>query len=277
MDSGYLSSKTTNFSASSYWAVKEVKNRVISFILWMLFIICIIFVLAVVSSLFIKVSWNELYSIITARETRMAFGVTIKSLFFSSFITVLIGIPVSYLLSIYQSKISRIIELLLKIPMAIPPMITGLALLMTFGREGILHDIPGLSNVPFTLIAIIMVQIFVMLPLFTQSLLSGFNSMEKNMIEAASICGADRVEKLVFIYLPANAKALLSGLILALLRGAGEFGATIYFAGNLSGKTQTVSTAIYTLAQQNIGHSVALAVILILIFFIPLVVLEVLK
>jgi molybdate transport system permease protein len=238
-------------------------------------ILNVIFFTLIIASLFLRITLSDTLSIINDGALN-AIKITFGSITISIMLTVLIGIPTAYLIARKNNKIYKVIDIISVIPIIIPPSVAGLALLMTFGRKGILSQIfsPLNINPAFTFWALIIVQIFIMMPIFIQIMKNGFKSIDKEIEEAAIIAGAGDKALLFHIYLPLSSKVLLTAVILCCLRAAGEFGATIMFAGNLVGKTQTLTTAIYTLSQQNIGEAVSLSVILIILFLIPMLFLK---
>jgi molybdate transport system permease protein len=238
-------------------------------------ILNVIFFVIIISSLFLKMTFADTVSVIN-NGAFDAIRVTFSSIAISVLITVLVGIPTAFLITKGKKKIYKIIDVISVIPIIIPPSVAGLAMLMTFGRKGILGEIISFLhiNLAFTFWALIIVQIFIMMPIFIQIMKNGFKSIDKEIEEAAIIAGAGDKELLLYIYMPLTAKFLFTAVILCCLRAAGEFGATIMFAGNLAGKTQTLTTAIYTLSQQNIGEAVSLSVILISLFLVPMLFLK---
>ncbi|RAK10546.1 ABC-type molybdate transport system permease subunit [Halanaerobium saccharolyticum] len=120
----------------------------------------------------------------------------------------------------------------------------------------------------------ILISLPLLLPLFTLTLKNSFSSIDENIIEAAVVEGAAENDLLFKVYLPLSLRGFTTALIISVLRAAGEFGATIIFAGNMSGKTQTLTTAIYSLTQTNLSQAVALAVIMISAFLLPLFLVE---
>ncbi|TDX52707.1 molybdate ABC transporter permease subunit [Orenia marismortui] len=245
-------------------------------LLWGIMISNVLFITLIILSLFFKSSLRDVGTVIKDLNTLKAIKITISSIICSAVMTIIIGVPFAYVMAQKQGKIYRIINMILNLPLVMPPTVAGLALLMAFGRRGAFAKVirvVGL-DIPFSFVALIIVQVFVMLPLFTQALRSGFEAIDQDIKEAAMVFGAGEKELLFFIYLPLSIRTFVTGLIMACLRAAGEFGATMMFAGNLSGKTQTLSTAIYTLSQKDLGQSISLAVVLILIFLIPLLILE---
>ncbi|WP_018247471.1 molybdate ABC transporter permease subunit [Orenia marismortui] len=245
-------------------------------LIWGIMISNVLFITLIILSLFFKSSLGDVVTVIKDLNTLKAIKITISSIVCSAVMTIIIGVPFAYVMAQKQGKIYRIINMILNLPLVMPPTVAGLALLMAFGRRGAFANVIRVIglDIPFSFVALIIVQVFVMLPLFTQALRSGFETIDQDIKEAAMVFGAGEKELLFFIYLPLSIRAFVTGLIMACLRAAGEFGATMMFAGNLSGKTQTLSTAIYTLSQRDLGQSISLAVVLILIFLIPLLILE---
>jgi len=231
----------------------------------------------VMLSLFVKTTPEAILTLLQDVKVKNAIGISLLSIIISLMLVILTGIPIAYGLSQKHSGLSSLIEGFFTIPIVLPPSVTGLALLMTYGRRGLiggwLEDF-GMT-LPFTFIAIIIVQVFVTLPYFIQIVKHGFQSVDKSIAEAARMFGASEFEVLRLIYIPICFKAILSALILCAFRAAGEFGATIMFAGNLEGKTQTITTRIYTLYQMNLTQSVSLAVIQIVVFILPLLLIKI--
>jgi molybdate transport system permease protein len=231
-----------------------------------------IFIAFVISSLFIESSVADIINVFSSVNILSAFKITFFSLGISASLTVLLGIPFSYLISRRNQYINKILNILISLPLLLPPSITGLALLLSFGNRGILSSLT--SNLAFSFAGLVIVQLFVMLPLFTLTLKNSFSSIDENIIEAAVVEGAAENDLLFKVYLPLSLRGFTTALIISVLRAAGEFGATIIFAGNMSGKTQTLTTAIYSLTQTNLSQAVALAVIMISAFLLPLFLVE---
>ncbi|MFP4016550.1 MAG: molybdate ABC transporter permease subunit [Halanaerobiales bacterium] len=259
----------------------ELKNRKYRFdltriLVWGIMIFNIAFITMVISSLLLKSSLGSILNVIQSTDTISAVKITIFSIMCSGIVTIIIGTPFAYLMAQKQGKVYRIMNIIISLPLVMPPTVGGLALLMAFGRRGSFAGVINFLglNIPFSFLALIFVQVFVMIPLFTQSLRNGFEAIERDVIEAARVFGSGERQLIFQFYLPLSIRPFLTGLIMACLRAAGEFGATMMFAGNLTGKTQTLSTAIYTLSQKDLGQSISLAVVLIMIFLLPLLVLE---
>ncbi len=180
-----------------------------------------------------------------------------------------LGTPLAYWLARGHVRGRPVIETVLDLPIVLPPAVAGIALLMTFGRRGVFG--PTLAqwgiNLPFTTIAVVMAQVFVAAPFFIRSAQTGFVSVPREIEEGASDLGADSWRVFRHVTFPLAGPALLSGIILSGARALGEFGATILFAGNFVGRTQTMPLAIYQAMESDLGAALALAVVLVFISF----------
>lgn len=192
----------------------------------------------------------------------------------TTLITVVMGTPLAYLLARWKFRFKAWLELILDLPFVLPPSVAGLALLMAFGRRGLigafLNDI-GFS-IPFTTTAVIMAQLFVAAPLYVRSARIGFTHVDKQFEESAYVEGANQWQVFYEVMIPVAVRALASGAILTWTRALGEFGATILFAGNMEGITQTMPIAIYIGFERNLGVAMALSVALILVSVILLMI-----
>jgi molybdate transport system permease protein len=153
--------------------------------------------------------------------------------------------------------------------MVLPPSVAGVALLMTFGRRGLLgawFEVFGIS-IAFTPTAVILAQIFVSLPLYIRAARAGFQSVDQELERVAYTLGHSPLRTFARITAPLAFPALLSGAVMAWARALGEFGATIMFAGNFLGRTQTMPLAIYTAMESDLTAALALSVILVLVSF----------
>jgi molybdate transport system permease protein len=182
-------------------------------------------------------------------------------------ISLLAGTPLAYILARWEFRGKAVVELLIDLPIVLPPSVAGLALLMAFGRQGLFGSwltMLGIS-LPFTTAAVVIAQTFVSAPLYIRSARVGFAEIDPQLEEAALVEGATPWQMFHEVMLPLAGRALISGGILAWTRALGEFGATILFAGNLEGVTQTMPLAIYLGLERSLGVAIALSVMLIVI------------
>ena len=179
----------------------------------------------------------------------------------------LFGTPMAYHLARMSSPIKKIITVFVELPIVMPPVVAGLALLSTFGRRGLLGiplDFLGVQ-LTFTPIAVIITQIFVGAPFYIRSAQNRFSSIPTELEEAARIDGASGWCIFRSIMIPLSYRAIISGLILSWARALGEFGATILFAGNLQGKTQTMPLFIYSSLENDLGATFSTATLMLII------------
>jgi molybdate transport system permease protein len=180
---------------------------------------------------------------------------------------IIFGTPLAYMLARWRFRFKSWIELTIDLPIVLPPSVAGLVLLIAFGRRGLFGsalNIFGIS-LPFTTPAVVLAQTFVAAPLYVRAARIGFTEIDKQLEEAAHVEGANQWQLFQEVMFPLAGRALLSGAILTWTRALGEFGATILFAGNLEGVTQTMPMAIYLGFERNLGIALALSVVLIIV------------
>jgi molybdate transport system permease protein len=164
------------------------------------------------------------------------------------------------------------------LPLVLPPVTAGVALLMAFGRRGVLgHHLAVLGiELPFTMSAVVLAQIFVAGPFYVRGAKLGFAAIESEVEEAAAIDGASAFTGFWYVTLPLALPGMASGMVLCLARAVSEFGATLMFAGNFPGRTQTMSLAIMAALESDLSSALALAVLLVVLAAAVLVVSRVL-
>ena len=180
---------------------------------------------------------------------------------------VMFGTPLAYILARWRFRFKSWVELMIDLPIVLPPSVAGLALLIAFGLRGLfgsMLNVVGIS-LPFTTAAVVLAQTFVAAPLYVRSARIGFTEIDEQLEEAAHVEGANQWQLFWEVMFPLAGRALLSGAILTWTRALGEFGATILFAGNLEGVTQTMPMAIYLGFERNLGIALSLSVVLIIV------------
>jgi molybdate transport system permease protein len=185
-------------------------------------------------------------------------------------ITVSLGLPLAFVLARRRFRGKGWLEAIVDLPIVLPPSVAGLALLLVFGRRGLLaapFEFLGVS-VPFTTIAVILAQTFVSAPFFIRSARTGIAGVDRDLEDAARVDGASERQLFRAITVPLASAALAAGLVMSWARSLGEFGATIMFAGNVEGRTQTLPLVVYAEFQGgDLDASVAAAAILVLAAF----------
>jgi molybdate transport system permease protein len=198
----------------------------------------------------------------------------------SLIVTVALGLPLAVVLARRRFRGKGLLDAIVDLPIVLPPSVAGLALLLVFGRRGLLSapfELMGIS-VPFTAIAVIMAQIFVSAPFFIRSARTGIAGVDRDLEDAARVDGASERQLFRSITVPLAASALAAGLVMTWARALGEFGATIMFAGNVEGRTQTLPLVVYSEFQGgDLDASIAAAAILVLAAFGVLVAVRVFR
>ncbi len=191
-------------------------------------------------------------------------------------LTIVLGTPVAVLLAKRQLPFQKAIDTLIDLPTVLPPSVAGVALLIAFGRRGFIGatlDDWGIS-IAFTQIAVIIAQLFVACPFYIKAAAIGFAGIESELKEAAALDGGTRWNIFRHVTLPLSWGALVSGAVMTWARALGEFGATIIFAGNFPGRTQTMPLAIYLGFELDLSVALTLSVILVLCSFLVLLIVK---
>jgi len=177
----------------------------------------------------------------------------------------ILGTPLAYMLARYQFPFKQILTVIIELPIVMPPVVAGLALLSAFGRNGLLGPVLARFDItlPFTLAAVVLAQLFVSAPFYIRAAQSQFESLPREFEDAASVDGADRWKTFWLVIFPQSLPALLNGLIISWARALGEFGATILFAGNLEGRTQTMPLLVYSALERDLGVTFLTSIILL--------------
>ena len=182
-------------------------------------------------------------------------------------IAVATGTPLAFALARRQFPGKRLVETLVDLPLVLPPVVAGIALLVAFGRRGLLGDeLSALGiTLPFTLAAVVLAQVFVAVPFYVRSAKVGFAAVPRDVEEAAAVDGATPWASFRDVTLPLAMPGVAAGMVLCWARALSEFGATLLFAGNLRGTTQTMPLAIMGAFERSLGEALALAVLLLAI------------
>ena len=216
-----------------------------------------------------RVAWTELPVLLGSDSAQAALGLSLRTCLVSTLISVALGVPSALVLSRSWPGV-RLARVLAVLPMTMPPVVAGIALLATLGKRGVLGpvlDELGLQ-VSFTTAAVVIAQVFVSMPYLVVTLEAALRSRDTHAETIARTLGAGPWTLLGRITLPLVAPALARGTALALGRSLGEFGATIAFAGSKEGVTRTMPLAIYLERENDTATSLALAVVLIALSFV---------
>jgi molybdate transport system permease protein len=220
-----------------------------------------------VASLLTRVDVGSLWPLLTAPGARDALWLSLRTSVVATVLCVALGVPLALLLARASFPGRRVVRALLLLPLVLPPVVGGLALLTLLGRSGLLGGVLEVlgMRVPFTTAAVVLAQAFVALPFLVLTLDGALRSHDTAHEDVAATLGARPTRVLLRVTLPALAPALVSGTVLAFARALGEFGATITFAGALQGVTQTLPLEIYLQRSSDPDAAVALSLVLVVV------------
>lgn len=186
---------------------------------------------------------------------------------------VVCGTPLAWIIARRRGRPWRVVETIIELPVVLPPAVAGVALLLAFGRRGLLG--PPLAAVgvglPFSTAAVVLAQSFVAAPFYVQAAVGAFRRLDPDLVLVARTLGASWPRVFFTVAVPVSRPALAGGAALCWARALGEFGATLMFAGNLEGRTQTLPLAIYTALESDLQTAQSLSLVLVAVAFALLV------
>ena len=236
-------------------------------------IIAGLFLVVPLVAILARTPWTEFWSLISTEESLDALWLSVRTCLITTAVCALLGTPLAVVLArMPDTWWARGLRTVVTLPMMLPPVVAGLALLLTWGRNGMLGSHLSVMGIEigFTTIAVIMSQMFVAMPFLVTSLEGAIRSRGFRYEEAATALGASRTRTFFQVSLPIMLPAFVSATALAFSRALGEFGATITFAGSLQGVTRTMPLAIYLQRESNTNQALALAVVLIVLAIVAI-------
>jgi len=215
-----------------------------------------------------RTPWSNFWSAVTDDASRTALVLSLRTSLITTVLALLFGTPLAWLLANSRFRGRSFVRSLLVLPMVLPPVVGGVALLYAFGRRGVvggvLDDWFGL-RLAFTETAAIMAQFFVAAPFFIVVMEAAFEQVDRRIVGAARTFGAGPWRAFLTVTLPLVGPSLLAGLVLTWARALGEFGATITFAGNTVGRTQTIPLAVYGAFESGGDSALALSMLMVVV------------
>jgi molybdate transport system permease protein len=183
------------------------------------------------------------------------------------------GTPLAWTLARRRSRAFRVLETVLELPVVLPPAVAGVALLLAFGRRGLLGPALAAAGIglPFTRAAVVLAASFVSAPFYLQAAIAGFRRVDPELLLAARTLGASPARVFFTVAIPLSLPSLAGGAAMSAARALGEFGATLMFAGNMPGRTQTLPLAIYTALESDLRTAQSLSLVLVAVAFALLV------
>jgi len=229
----------------------------------------IAFLVLPVAGLLLRASGEDILGTFLGYQAAQAVALSVTTTLTTVVLAVVFGTPAAYLLARKRFPGKSVIDALVDLPVVLPPSVAGIALLVTFGRRGLVGGMLAAAGIelPFTQAAVVMAQVFVAAPLYIRTVAVAFASVDRDLELAAAIDGASRWQAFANVTLPLSLRGAVGGAIMTWARALGEFGATIIFAGNFPGRTQTMPLAIYMGFELDLRVALTLAAILLVTSF----------
>jgi molybdate transport system permease protein len=226
----------------------------------------VLFFLLPLLGLCLRAPWSRLAARLAAPATLEALWLSLQCSLAAALLSLVFGLPLAAWLARGANWSRRAVRVLVTLPMVLPPVVGGVAMLLAYGRNGIVGGAfavwPGVT-LPFTTPGVVVAETYVAMPFFVLTAEAGLRSFDRRYAEAAATLGAGPWRTFRQVVLPMIAPSLQAGLVVAWARALGEFGATITFAGNLAGQTRTLPLAVYAALEAEPDAAIALSLLLV--------------
>jgi len=216
--------------------------------------------------LFARVPWSRLGELWSNDIASSAMWMSLRTSLIATALAVVLGVPLAWAIANAKPQIRSIARAVVTVPVILPPVVGGIALLSALGRRGVFGGLLSSIGIslPFTQSAVVLSQLFVAMPFLVLAVENHFHSMGRGVVDAARVMGFGSVRTFWHVVVPMSRSAVLAGAVLAWARSVGEFGASITFAGSLKGKTQTLPMAVYDLLERDWELAMGLSVMMVL-------------
>jgi molybdate transport system permease protein len=224
------------------------------------------FLVLPLAGLVIRAPWTTLPQRLTEPGVLTALRLSLQTATIATLICLALGVPLAWLLARVEFAGRRVVRALVTVPLVLPPVVGGVALLLVFGRKGILGawlDATFGITLPFTTTGVVLAEAFVAMPFLVIAVEGALRGADTRYEEAAATLGAGRWTTFTHVTLPLVAPGIAAGAVLCWARALGEFGATITFAGNFPGRTQTMPLAVYLALETDLQAAIVLSLILL--------------
>lgn len=252
-------------------AVSQTKRPSRGQVAWLLIssLPMLVFLLLPLIALLLRITPAQLLANLANQEVVQAISLSMVTTAITVVLTLLLGTPLAYLLARRQFRGRTALDTLIDLPMVLPPSVAGIALLVAFGRRGLLGQYLSVAGIElaFTQTAVVLAQTFVAAPFYIKAAAAGFAGVDRELEQAAALDGATPLQVARYVTVPLSWTSLFGGAVMTWARALGEFGATIIFAGNFVGRTQTMPLAIYQGFEQELNVALTLSVILLAVSF----------
>jgi molybdate transport system permease protein len=224
------------------------------------------FLILPLAGLLVRTPWTTLPRRLTQPGVLTALRLSLQTATLATVLCLLLGVPLAWLLARVEFPGRRVVRALVTVPLVLPPVVGGVALLLVFGRRGLLGawlDTTFGVTLPFTTAGVVLAEAFIAMPFLVIAVEGALRGADTRYEEAAATLGAGRWTTFTHVTLPLVAPGVIAGAVLCWARALGEFGATITFAGNFPGRTQTMPLAVYLVLETDLDAAIVLSVVLL--------------
>ncbi|MEV1012316.1 molybdate ABC transporter permease subunit [Micromonospora sp. DT44] len=228
----------------------------------------LLFLVLPLAGLVVRAPWATLPQRLTAPGALTALRLSVQTATLATLLCLLLGVPLAWLLARVDFPGRRLARALVTVPLVLPPVVGGVALLLVFGRRGLLGgwlDATFGVTLPFTTAGVVLAEAFVAMPFLVIAVEGALRAADHRYEEAAATLGASRWTTFTHVTLPLVAPGIAAGAVLCWARALGEFGATITFAGNYPGRTQTMPLAVYLALETDLESAIVLSLVLLIV------------
>jgi molybdate transport system permease protein len=237
----------------------------------------VLFLVLPLIGLVVRAPWSAIGPALAAPAVGQALRLSLVSATLATLLSLLMGVPLAWVLARSRIRGRTVLRALVTVPLVLPPVVGGVALFLVLGRQGIvgswLDESFGIT-VPFTTTAVVIAETFVAMPFLVISVEGALRAADARFEDAAATLGADRWTTFRWVTLPLVAPGIAAGAVLCWARALGEFGATITFAGNFPGTTQTMPLAVYLALQHDPDAAIVLSLVLLVVSLATLLLLR---
>jgi molybdate transport system permease protein len=226
------------------------------------------FLVLPLAGLLIRAPWRTLPQRLTEPGILTALRLSLETATIATGVCLVLGVPLAWMLARVEFPARRLVRALVTVPLVLPPVVGGVALLLVFGRRGLIGEWLDSTfgvTLPFTTAGVVVAEAFVAMPFLVISVEGALRGADARYEEAAATLGAGRWTAFRRVTLPLIAPGVAAGAVLCWARALGEFGATITFAGNFPGKTQTMPLAVYLALEQDVDAAIVLSLLLLVV------------
>jgi molybdate transport system permease protein len=258
----------------------SLSNKMILVILGLIVLTYFLFIALPILAVFLRIEPGQIIAQLHNPQIIEAIQLSLYTSAIATLIAFILAVPTAYFMATRKFPGKAVIDTVIDLPFVLPPAVAGVALLYAFAPKGLLGPLFNIFGftIPGYTIAVIIAETFVASPFLLRSAKTGFENLDKDIVNSAKILSGSRLRVFFTVALPLSIRAITSGTMMTWARAMGEFGATLMFAGNLQGMTQTMPLAIYTLLYSD--HPLAgvmLSIILIIIAFSILIIIKLLE